>query len=71
MVLAQKRYTDQWNRIECPEIYQHTYGQLIYNKGGKNIYGKNIVKSIHGSGKTGQLHVKKMKLEHSLTSYTK
>ena len=26
---------------------------------------------ISGAGKTGQLHVKKMKLEHSLPPYTK
>ena len=28
------------------------------------------VSSISGAGKTGQLHIKKMKLEHSLTPYT-
>ena len=32
---------------------------------------KNTVSSISGAMKTGQLHVKRMKLEHSLTPYTK
>ena len=31
------RQVDQWNKIEDPEMNPHTYGQLIFDKGGKTI----------------------------------
>ena len=31
------RYTDQWDLIEGPEISLHTYDQLIFHKGVREI----------------------------------
>ena len=44
---------------------------LFLTKEARIYLGAKTASSINGAGKTGQLHVEKMKLEHFLTPYTK
>ena len=46
-------------------------GNLFFRKETRIYNGTKTASLISGSGKTGQLHVKRMKLEHFLTPYTK
>ena len=50
------RYIDQRNRIQNPEMDPQMYGQLIFDKAGKNIQWRKTVPSANGAGKTGQRH---------------
>ena len=46
-------------------------GALFLTKEAKTYNGAKTASSINGAGKTGQLHVKRTKLEHFLTPYRK
>ena len=64
------KYIDQWNRTESPEINPHIYGQLIYDKGAKNLQLRQDGHFRRQCLETGQFYAKKkkkLKLDDYLT----
>ena len=64
------RATDQWNRIETPNINPNIYGQLIYDKEVMDIQRGNDSLFHSWCWQNWTATYKRMKLDYCLTPYS-